>query len=145
MSTKPSGLEGLDHLPSNTPIFMLNLVKFRETTQYEDPHSDFAKLPTIPGADGYFNRYLPAFRAVAAKVGTKAGPQFVGDALVNVITDGKEDWDLVLIIRYESKEAFSNVARSKEYHEQAGPHRIAAVKEWKLIASVERDYTVPQA
>ena len=75
--------------------------------------------------------------AVAAQLNQTATPHFVSDAQMNIITGDKEEWDIVALIKYESSAAFRAIAGSKEYEEQAAPHREAAIKEWKLIATTE--------
>lgn len=132
----------LAKLPSNTPIYMLNLIKFRRTATYPPTSSSSDESSSsLTGSQAYFQKYIPAFRTIASKFGGKSKLHFLGTAMANVIAEpGDQEWDVVMLVRYESKEAFAEIATSEEYARDAGPHREAAVEVWKLVATVEKAF-----
>ena len=95
------------------PILMLNMLKFADRRLYVE-------------------EYLPAFNRVMVLLGLKAKVSLLSNVLVSVIADEGEDWDAILIVEYESAEAFLTVAQSDEYREIAEPLRLAAVANLKL-------------
>jgi hypothetical protein len=121
--------------PPNTPIYMLNLLKFHPTAQYTPETSPTTS--SLTGQDAYFKHYIPAFRAVAANFGSKSTVHFVGTAIGNLIVEPGEEWDMVALIRYETVEAFKQIATSDDYDEKARVHREAALKGWKLVATTQ--------
>jgi uncharacterized protein (DUF1330 family) len=45
-----------------------------------------------------------------------------------------EGWDWVAVVRYENLQGFRDMVESKKYKEAVEPHRVAGLKEWRLIA-----------
>lgn len=120
-------------IPKNTPIVVLNLLEFRETAEYPEGHADRGRS----GRSAYLERYLPAFAAIAAK-STKTNsikPIFIGAVMTPLVAPEDESWDVVALVEYPDFEAFLTVADSDEYRDTAGPHRLAALKNWRLIVT----------
>lgn len=110
------------NVPADTPIFMLNLLRFQPDG----------------GADRFFNDYVPAFRSVMAAVGVNdVGPTWTGAVAGMVAAPEHEHWDTLLIVRYPSIGAFRTIVESEQYRAQAAQHRIGALTDWRLIAHTE--------
>ncbi|MGD9664647.1 MAG: DUF1330 domain-containing protein [Novosphingobium sp.] len=118
----------LDGLPAETPIFMLNLLKFRDVADYGDNPQGFGPCS---GHDAYFARYAP----VATKRVQELGGEVVwaGEALASFIAPPEEEWDTMLLVRYPDKAAFLALAETPEYQDVL-VHRTAALLDSRLIA-----------
>lgn len=120
--------EGLD---DNSPVYMVNLVRYRSEAAYEA----VSPLPPCSGREAYFQRYAPAFNTVAQ--GEDYGLFWVGNVHgVLVGTDG-EAWDDIVIVRYASFAVLRRILESPAYAAQAEPHRIAALADWKFIVTTQ--------
>lgn len=117
-----------ERLPDDTPIVMLNLLKFRDVAEYKGQPADYS------GREAY-RRYslvaLPKLAAIGAAV------LYLGEAKATLIgpQDG-EHWDEVLLVRYPSKQAFMGMMLQPDFFE-ATRHRTAALADSRLIATVE--------
>ena len=119
-------------IPADQPVFMLNLLRYREQADYGD-RTDFAPCS---GQEAYFRRYVPAFNQVAAALGVLGiKPFYVGGVLARLVAPPDEPWDNVAVVEYPSFAAFRRVVESPEYHAEASPHRKAALEDWRLIAT----------
>jgi uncharacterized protein (DUF1330 family) len=114
-------------LPRNTPIEMLNLVRFRERAAYPAGHSHVDR--GLSGAEAY------------AEYGRTSGPVFErlggrtvwsGKMEAMVIGPGDEKWDRAFIARYPNAAAFLAMVADPEY-KIAVVHRQAAVLTSRLI------------
>lgn len=113
------------------PVYMVNLVRYRSEAAYETEST----LPPCSGREAYFQRYAPAFNRVAQ--GEDYGLFWVGHVHgVLVGTDG-EAWDDIVIVRYASFTVLRSILESPAYAEQAEPHRIAALADWKFIVTTQ--------
>ena len=119
-------------LPHNTPILMLNLLRYKPTADYGETKN----AEPLTGRYVYFQRYVPEFLKVAATVGS-IQPFFFGDALAPLIAPPDEVWDNVALIEYPNLAAFRAVVESAEYLEHAAPHRFAALDDHRLIVTVK--------
>ena len=115
------------------PIFMVNLLRYKSRAEYAG-ESD---LKPCSGREAYFQRYVPAFGQLAEGSGIK--PIWVGEALAGIVAPPDEHWDNVAIVEYPSFEAFRNLVESDAYKLKAGPHRIASLADWRLIATGKMD------
>ncbi len=98
------------------PVTMLNLLRFR--------------------ADGGRERYLEYvehFRRTAAPYGAQV--LYLGEGSTALVADAGQSWDAVLLVRYPSRQAFSDMVRDPEYGK--GTHlRTDALEEAVLQATV---------
>lgn len=114
-------------LPDDTPVVMLNLLKFRDVAEYKGQPADYS------GREAY-RRYsevaLPKLAAMGAAV------LYLGDVKATLIgpQDG-EHWDEVLLVRYPSKQAFMGMMLQPDFFE-ATRHRTAALADSRLVATV---------
>lgn len=114
-------------LPRDTPIRMLNLVRFRESAAYPADHP--AAGAKLTGAEAYAN------------YGRESGPIFqrVGGSVIwrgrmeaMVIGPADELWDTIFIAAYPNSAAFMEMVTDPVYR-QAVVHRQAAVATSRLI------------
>jgi uncharacterized protein (DUF1330 family) len=114
-------------LPRDTPIHMLNLVRFKAAAAYPADHPLAGNALT--GAEAY------------AHYGTDSGPVFqrVGGSIVwrgsmeaMVIGPDGEHWDAMFIAEYPTSAAFMEMVTDPVYR-QAVIHRQAAVETSRLI------------
>lgn len=117
----------LKSIPGDTPIVMLNLLRFRKRALYKDGEADY------DGREAYRRYSEVAFRKVKGVGGELV---WSGEGLAAVIAPEEEHWDEVLLVRYPSIQAFASMLRDPEYHE-ATKHRTAALSEARLICTRE--------
>jgi uncharacterized protein (DUF1330 family) len=109
-------------LPSDGPIHMLNMIRFRERAAYDDGRE-------MSGAHAY-KTYVKETEPIFTRVG---GRQFwIGRFDLMVIGPEDERWDLIFIAEYPSSAAFLEMVRDPAYQE-AAKHRTAAVEDSRLI------------
>ena len=121
-------------IPEDAPFFMLNLLCYREQADYGD-RTDFASLS---GREAYHQRYLPAFGEIAARVAAGGvRVSWMGTVLARVVGPTDERWDEIAIVEYPSFAAFRRITESPEYEAEAAPHRMAALEDWRLIATAK--------
>lgn len=114
-------------LPRDTPIHMLNLVRFKAEADYPGDHPLAGQ--SLTGADAYAN------------YGRESGPIFqrVGGSIVwrgtmeaLLIGPEGERWDAVFIAQYPNSGAFMEMVTDPAYR-LAVVHRQAAVETSRLI------------
>ncbi|MBU1347982.1 MAG: DUF1330 domain-containing protein [Alphaproteobacteria bacterium] len=114
-------------LPSDRPIAMINLLRFRDRADYP---ADHAKADAgLTGAEAY-SAYGKGAAAPFDRVG---GEQlWLGRPEITLIGPAEEAWDLAFIARYPTAQAFADMLRDPEY-QAAVIHRQAAVADSRLI------------
>ena len=114
-------------LPSDRPIAMINLLRFRDHADYPVDHPGHEKGMT--GAEAY--RLYG--KAAAGPFQRSGGRQvWLGRPELTVIGPVDEVWDLAFIAAYPSGDAFVAMLRDPEYR-LAVVHRQAAVLDSRLI------------
>ena len=121
-------VELVGQVPAETPVTMLNLLRFREVAQYADGSDG------ISGRDAYLRRYARASLEHVTRVGGEV--VWSGEAHASLIGPADEEWDLVLLVRYPSIGAFVSMVMDPEY-QQVAEHRTAALADSRLVATVE--------
>ncbi len=116
-------------LPADTPLVMLNLLRFRAQAAYRDPQWQGS------GRDAYARYAAIAMRKVQ-EVGGEL--RYRGAVKGLLIAPEAEAWDEVLLVRYPSVAAFTAMLAMPDYRE-ATRHRTAALDEARLIATVALD------
>ena len=119
----------LASLPQDTPLVMLNLLRFRDQAQYSD-----ASEPARSGRQAY-GEYSKTALAKVQGVGGQL--VWMGRTQASVIAPEGEQWDEVLLVRYPSAAAFARMLADPEYR-AATRHRSAALEDARLIANVEQ-------
>ncbi|MDE2596017.1 MAG: DUF1330 domain-containing protein [Sphingomonadales bacterium] len=115
-------------LPRDTPMHMLNLVRYRDRAEYPQGHPS-ATL----GWSGerayreYIERLLPFL------AGLGAGLSWDG-TFECVVTGPKPfEWDKVFVMRFPDSRAFFAMITAPEYKADIVPHRTAAVLDSRLV------------
>lgn len=126
----PTGdqLKSLLAMGGDKPIVMVNLLKFREKAQYDEPGE-----PEMTGREAY-DRYGRVMGPLVAARGGRLRFSSRVDALV--IGEVGELWDAVAIMEYPSRAAFVAIATSPEVQE-IGRHRKAGLAGQLLIQCSE--------
>ncbi|WBL75894.1 hypothetical protein I3J27_22990 [Bradyrhizobium xenonodulans] len=117
--------------PGDQPIFMLNLLRYRDEALYRAN----AELPVCSGREAYYTRYVPAFRKLALRQGVV--PTWLGSVGALLVGAEGEAWHDVAIVRYPDFATFQHIVSSADYRREAEPHRLAALADWRLIATTE--------
>jgi uncharacterized protein (DUF1330 family) len=109
-------------------VIMLNLLRFRELADYS-AYPDLMPDTPISGAEAY-DRYiahtLPHLRESGGDL------LFIGDGGQYLIGPANERWDMIVLVRHSSVQAFMAFARNEAY--LAGlAHRTAAVRDSRLL------------
>ena len=124
--------EGLQHFldtfPADTPVVMLNLLRFLDQAAYEEgqPGAD----EPCSGAEA-FGRYGQVVNPLIEGCGGEVVWQ--GSQRAMVIGPDDKDWHLVVLVQYPSAQTFLDMVRSEAY-EAIVHHRSAALSDSRLIA-----------
>jgi hypothetical protein len=111
------------------PVFMLNLLRFRDQAHYGAE----SQLPPCTGREAYFERYAPAFRKIGGPLGVRLF--WAGRMLAPLVAGDGESWDDVAVVEYPHFGAFQEATQCAQYAAEAAPHRLAALRDWRLIAT----------
>ena len=119
--------EAFKALPRDTPIHMLNLIKFRDLAEYPPDHPNHGK--GLSGREAYAI-YGTAFQALVAD----DGAAMVWKApLECVVTGPPGEWDEAFVMGYPDSGTFMAMVKNPRYVAEALPHRTAAVADSRLI------------
>lgn len=112
-------IEALREKGPDGPIFMVNLLKFKEKAEYED-----RRVTTLSGRDAY-HIYGRAVTNILPKFGGLA--VFAADVSFLSLGRVEELWDEVAIAAYPDRGAMVRMSFSPEWRE-AAVHRTAGLK-----------------
>ena len=115
------------------PVTMLNLLRFRPQADYAAA-PDLAPPAPITGAqafDRYIAHTLPFLRETGGDL------VFLGAGGAFLIGPAEERWDVAMLVRQASIEAFMAFAAHEPYLAGLG-HRTAAIEDSRLLPLVER-------
>ena len=118
MAVDPRGADLKRYLTEDPggPVVMLNLLRFAPE-----------------GGRERYGEYVAHFRATATGFGAEV--LYVGDGSTALVAEDGQAWDCVLLVRYPSRQAVSDMVRDPAYH--AGAHlRTEALSEAVLQATV---------
>lgn len=106
-------LDGKD----DTPIVMVNLLKFKEKADYPD-----GRDADLSGREAYM-RYGQAMGQLVAENGGRM--IFSGRTNMTLIGEVEEDWDVVALVEYKSRKSMQQITQSPDYaaieeHRNAG-------------------------
>lgn len=114
-------------LARDTPVHMLNLVRFRDRAAYPPGHPDAEQGRTGREAyEAYGRTSGPVFRRVGGRVVWSGRPETV------VTGPETEQWDVAFVAEYPSAAAFLEMVTDPGYREHV-VHRQAAVEDSRLI------------
>jgi uncharacterized protein (DUF1330 family) len=117
----------LENAPGDTPLVMLNLLRFREVADYPDG------AEKVTGQEAYA-RYGELVQPFLAGVGGQL--EWQGVAHESLIGPEDERWDACLLVRYPSKAAFVEMVMNPDY-QAITHHRTAALSDSRLVPLVE--------
>ncbi len=78
------------------PVVMLNLLRYQPD-----------------GGRERYQEYVAHFREASAKHGAEV--LYVGDGSTVLVADAGQEWDSVMLVRYPSRQAFSDMVRDRDY------------------------------
>lgn len=110
--TKEEFVDFIKNYPSNTPLVMVNILKFKEKSGNGDES----------GRDAY-KRYSKNMDPLVAKAGGKL--IWAGNVERTVIGDYSAQPDMFLIVSYPSKESFIAMSTTPEYEEISKDRKLA--------------------
>lgn len=118
MAVDPRGADLKRYLAEDdgAPVVMLNLLRF-----------------TTGGRDRYL-KYLSGLRKYGGRYGAEI--LYFGDCGTVVVAEPGQAWDAVLLVRYPSRQAFSDMVRDPEY-QSVTQLRTDALSEAVLQATIE--------
>lgn len=123
-------------MPADKPIFMINLVHYREQADY----GERADAEPCSGREAYLERYIPAFSKVVADLGIMEINLFYTGAVVGLlVAPSDEKWDDIAVVEYPNFAAFQRVYESSEYQREAEFHRTAALEDSRLFATTRME------
>jgi len=119
LSPSEEQMKGFLEGDADTPIYMVNLLKFKEKAAYED-----GRETSLTGAEAYAI-YGAEVQAHLAKVGGKG--IFSGQVSRLMLGEVEDLWDMVAIATYPSKKAMLTMITDPDYMESA-KHRSAGLE-----------------
>lgn len=118
MAVDPRGSDLKRYLAEDPggPVVMLNLLRYKPD-----------------GGRERYQEYVAHFQRTSAKFGAEV--LYVGDGSTALVAEAGQSWDALLVVRYPSRQAFSDMVRDPDY--QQGAHlRTEALEEAVLQATV---------
>lgn len=116
------------------PVVMVNLVKFREAPTYAEGFAE-AKPDS---RTGYYEGYVGGFRAACDDLGVTSQLLYAGQRVHGLLAGPDDDWDDIVVVRYERFADLRAILDSEVYARRAKPHRFAAIADWRFIATRAR-------
>ena len=113
-------------------VTMVNLLWFRPVPAYE---AGFAGARDDVRS-AYYEGYAGEFVAIAKELGVDGVEVVLANCRrAGLVADPDDNWDDIVIVRYPSFSAFRRIVESDRYLRSANPHRVAAIANWRLIAT----------
>ncbi len=114
-------------LPRDTPIQMLNLIKFKDQADYPADHPNHGK--GLTGREAYAI-YAAGFQALVRDSG--AAMVWQGQ-LECTVTGPADEWDEAFVMGYPDNATFLAMVKDETYISDIVPHRTAAVADSRLV------------
>jgi len=127
VNSTPEAYAAIQKLPTDEPIYMLNLLRFNEEAKYEEG-SDFAAMGWT-GEQAYAE-YSRHSSPIAQRFGGTVA--FAGLPQLTLIGPGDEKWDVAFIVAYPDLASFLSFVSDPTYREHAF-HRSAAIADSRLV------------
>ena len=118
LPTSPERMAAMAEPGPDGPIFMVNLLTFKERAEYED-----GRETDLTGREAY-NLYGAAVFGILPDYG--AEPVFMGDVTFLSLGQVEELWDEVAIVKYPNRAALLAMSTSAEW-QAASVHRTAGL------------------
>lgn len=116
--------------PATEPIYMLNLWQYRATASYA-PNLPAAVDASPTTGRGALDRYIAALQPIFPPNTTNVLLSNVAGVIAGIVN---EDYDDVLITRFDSLRDYVDMVESKVYLEEVVPHRLAGLSAFKFMA-----------
>ncbi|MBI1262894.1 MAG: DUF1330 domain-containing protein [Rhizobiales bacterium] len=129
-TTDPERIKQMLQPGPDAPIYMVNLLKFKEKAEYKD-----GRKTDLSGRDAYMI-YGRAVSDLLPKFGGKA--IFAGDVTFLMLGQVEELWDEIAIATYPNRKALVDMSTSAEWREIA-VHREAGLAGQLNIETVLQD------
>lgn len=113
------------------PVVMVNLVRFRDAPDYANGFAD-AKPDS---RSGYYEGYVGGFYAACEEVGVTPQLVYAGQRIHGLLAGPDDDWDDIVVVRYDSFADLRAILDSEVYARLAKPHRFAVIADWRFIAT----------
>ncbi|MGB5258506.1 MAG: DUF1330 domain-containing protein [Woeseiaceae bacterium] len=120
--------EAFKALPRDTPVMLLNCLRFRDTAAYDDGR----EATGVQAYAAYGRESGPIFRRVGGEIIWRGRPEVV------LIGPRDERWDMIFVARYPTAGAFLEMVTDPDYR-IAVKHRQAAVLDSRLIRTAETE------
>ena len=120
VSTREQFKDFITNYPDDTPVVMVNILKFKRITE-----------GGLSGRERY-KRYSINVAPLIKKAGAKI--LWAGNVRKTVIGDSNSEPDMILIVKYPNKQAFVNMATSPDY-QLVKDDRELAIEYGGLLAS----------
>lgn len=124
-------LEAMGQPGPDGPIFMVNLVKFKDKAEYADGRSN-----SLTGMEAYALYGVEVAKIVASLGGEVV---FAGDVTFLSLGQVEELWDQVSIVKYPNRAAMVSMILSEEY-QAIHHHREAGLAGQLNIETVGRQF-----
>lgn len=125
MSVEMLNIDGMSGLDPQTPVVMLNLMKFRERST--DGNGS--------GWDAYLRYSALTVPMIRARGGTLL---WTGNAKAVALGPQQgDDWDYVALVRYPTLGAFTQMMISRDYEALCDPQRVAGCEKHVIICTEE--------
>jgi hypothetical protein len=127
----PSALEAAERIVGDGPVVMANFLWFRDQPAYPAGFT----TPKRDARSAYYEGYADAFRAIAGDLGLAPQLVYAGRRQHGLLAGPDDDWDDIVIVRYERFADLRRIVNSDAYAITANPHRLAGVAKWRFIAT----------
>ena len=127
VNSTPEAYAAMQQLPTEEPIYMLNLIRFNDEAKYEEG-SEFA-------ARGWTGEQAYAeYSRISGPIAQRFGGSvvFAGLPQLTLIGPGHEEWDVAFVVAYPDLASFLSFVSDPTYREHAF-HRSAAVADSRLV------------
>ncbi|MCK9284108.1 MAG: hypothetical protein M0P39_07480 [Rhodocyclaceae bacterium] len=120
-------LEAIKDIPANSPIVMVNLLRYRDQADYGN-----RSMPPCSGRVAYYQRYaVPTFEAIRNLGGRVL---WFGHVQVPLFAPQDERWDDVLLVEYPSFACVLSLVNNPLY-QVSEVHRTAALLDTRVMAT----------
>lgn len=130
--TKEAIAELAASAPRNTPITMLNLLRYRQQAHY----ANGSDLPPCSGREVYMTRYAAAVTPLVIERGARI--IWSGSVAGHPVCPDDERWDDILIVEYPDSDSITGLLSDPAYLAQVH-HRTAALEDSRLITMLQHD------
>lgn len=125
MAVNMLNIAGLEQLDPQSPVVMLNLMRFHDRSRDGDGS----------GWDAYLRYSAVTVPMIRARGGTLL---WTGDAKAIALgPHAGNAWDFVALVYYPTVSAFLDMMTSESYEREADPHRVNGCAEHVIIATRE--------